>query len=271
MAMSTTSRSRRARGTRFRAAIAAFCLAVVLPFAPAAQAQDESWRAEFDKAVETAVSGDLKSGLQILSRLEQRHPDEPDIMRASAQILARVGRPIEALNRFRRLKTLTPNNLTDREAILFILLASGDARGYALERQELLEAYAATKSGQVTRSPNFAREFFRVGQTYNVDAFEYYPDSRAGSTEVYYVFVVRASGKPQAEILLAANEEKSAGFRADGRIGSEDKGYYLEYAPTGDAAGEERTVFAVYGGNRPPDYEKARNEVIRYLSERLDS
>lgn len=276
MAMTKSNPIRRASGAGLRAILAAACLlAVAVLGAPSVKAAGESWRPEFDQAVDTAVSGDLEGGLAILSRLEQEHPGEPDIMRATAQVLVRVGRPEEALKRFRRLKKLTPNNLTDREAILYIMLATGDDQSYELERQELLQAYVTTKAGKVTRSPNFAREFFEVGKTHNVDAFEFYPDSRVGSTDLYYVFVVRGKDVPEAQILLAANEEKSAQFRADGQIGSKDKGYYLEYAPKGGTAGETaggeaRTVAAVYGGNHPPSYQKARDEVIRYLSERLD-
>ena len=131
-----------ALGTTFRAVLAAACLAANVP---AAIAAGESWRDEFDQAVEIAVAGDLKGGLTVLSRLEDQHPDELEIIRVTAQLLARTGRNAEAIKRFHRLKETSPDNLTDREAILFLLLSDGDAEGLYLAEE--VKPHSGTGTG----------------------------------------------------------------------------------------------------------------------------
>jgi predicted Zn-dependent protease len=65
------------------------------------KAAGETWRGELDQAIELAVAGDLDGSLVILARLEGEHPDEPDIVRRTAQVLARSGKTAKASERFR--------------------------------------------------------------------------------------------------------------------------------------------------------------------------
>ncbi len=152
----------------------AYCLATP------AEAAGETWRGEFYQAVELAVAGDLQASRTILTRLEGQYPDEPEILRRSAQVLARSDRKSQAIERFHRLKQLSPDTFTDREQLLVLLLSDGAVESYETERRELLAAFEAAGDRELTRSANFIRELFVVEKTVNVDAYEFYPNSRSG-------------------------------------------------------------------------------------------
>ena len=245
----------------------AFCLSMP------AVAAEESWHGELDKAVELAVAGDLGASIAILTRLEGQHPDEPEIVRRSAQVLARNGRKPEAIERFRRLKQLSPDTFTDREQLLVLLLSEGDADSYKEERRELLEAFESAEGRDLTRSPNFVRELFVVEQTVNVDAYEFYPNSRSGSLTPYYMFIVKGSdGALKGHFLVAENSDKTAQLKSQGEISQNDSGYYLEFRRPSETQGDSKaTLITLLPGQRPPTYSRVREAVIAYLAKRLKS
>jgi tetratricopeptide (TPR) repeat protein len=238
-----------------------------------ANAAGETWRGEFDQAVELAVAGDLDASLAILARLEQQHPDEPEILRRSAQVLARSGNTSKAAERFQRLKQLSPDTFTDREQLLVLLLSEGAAGKYAAERRELLAAFEAAGDRELTRSPNFIRELFVVDKTVNVDAYEFYPNSRSGPLTPYYLFVLTDSdGVLKGHFLVAENSEKTAKLKEQGKISESGGGYYLEFRRASETSdGSKANLITLFPGARAPTYEQAREAVVTYISERQKS
>lgn len=237
------------------------------------KAAGEAWRGELDQAIELAVAGDLDGSLAILARLEGEHPDEPDIVRRTAQVLARSGKTAKASERFQRLKQLSPDTFTDREQLLVLLLSVGAVERYEKERQELLAAVKAAGDRQVTRSPSFVRELFVVDKRIKVDAFEFYPNSRDGTVTPYYFFISTGSdGELKGQFLMAADSEKTAKLKKNGKIAESDGGYYLELQPAPQSAeGAEGQLIALFPGARPPTYEQARELVVSFILERLKS
>jgi hypothetical protein len=214
------------------------------------KAAGEAWRGELDQAIELAVAGDLDGSLVILARLEGEHPDEPDIVRRTAQVLARSGKTAKASERFQRLKQLSPDTFTDREQLLVLLLSVGAVERYEKERQELLAAVKAAGDRQVTRSPSFVRELFVVDKRIKVDAFEFYPNSRDGTVTPYYFFISTGSdGELKGQFLMAADSEKTAKLKKNGKIAESDGGYYLELQPAPQSAeGAEGQLIALLRG-----------------------
>jgi len=241
-------------------------------WAAPATAAEEAWRGELDRAVELALTGDLEASRELLLKLEAEHPDEPEIVRRTAQVLARTNGRAEAIERFRQLKTLAPDTLTDREELLVLLLWDGDAEAYEKERRELLEAVAAAGDREVSRSPNFVRELFLVDKKINVDAYEYYPGTRSGPVTPYYLFVVTSvEGDLEGHFVVAENSEKTAQLRAQGEIGEGEKGYYLEFRrPVDGSGGSEATLVKLYPGAEPPAYEAARDAVVAEIATQIE-
>ncbi len=240
-------------------------------WATPAQAAGEKWRGEFDQAVELAVAGDLQASLTILTRLEGQHPDEPEILRRTAQVLARSDRKSQAIERFQRLKQLSPDTFTDREQLLVLLLSEGAADSYEQERRELLAAFEAAGDRELTRSANFIRELFVVEKTVNVDAYEFYPNSRSGPVTPYYLFVLTGSdGALKGHFVLAENSEKTTKLKEQGKISETDGGFYLEFRRASKTSGGSKaSLVNLFPGGRPPSYEQAREKVVTYISERL--
>jgi hypothetical protein len=238
---------------------------------PSAAAAGEAWRGELDQAVELAVAGDLDASLAILARLEGQHPDEPEILRRSAQVLARDGRKFQAVKRFQRLKQLSPDTFTDREQLLVLLLSEGQVERYESERRELLAAFEAAGDRELTRSPNFVRELFAIEKMANVDAYEFYPNSRSGPVTSYFLFVLTGSdGALKGHLVLAQNSEKTAMLKKQGQISETDGGYYLEFRRASEASGDgEAKLIGLFPGADPPPYEQVRKAVVAYISERL--
>jgi len=240
-------------------------------FAMPAAAAGEAWRGDLDQAVELAVAGDLDASLAILARLEGQHPDEPEILRRTAQVLARSGRTSKAAERFQRLKQLSPDTFTDREQLMVLLLSEGQVEKYEAERRELLAALEAAGDRELIRSPNFVRELFVVEKTINVDAFEFYPNSRSGSVTPYFLFIMTGpEGALKGHFLVAENSEKTAKLRGQGEISQSEAGYYLEFRQDSETGGEGKAnLVALLPGVEPPSYEKARIVVVTYISESL--
>lgn len=238
-----------------------------------AKATGEAWRGELDQAVELAVAGDFDASLTILARLEGKHPNEPEIVRRTAQVLARDGKTAKAAERFQRLKQLSPDTFTDREQLLVLLLSVGAVERYEKERQELLAAFEAAKDRQVTRSPSFIREFFVVDKRIRVDAFEFYPNSRSGTVSPYFFFISTGSdGALKGQFLVAKDSEKTAKLKKNGKIAETDGGYYLELQPAPQSSvSSEGQLIALFPGARPPSYEQAREVVVAFILERLRS
>ena len=256
--------------------ILCFALAVgllVCCLAVPANAAGETWRGDLDQAIELAVAGDLDASLAILGRLEGQHPDEPEILRRSAQVLARSDRKSQAMERFQRLKQLSPDTFTDREQLLVLLLSEGAAERYEAERRELLAAFEAAGDRELTRSPNFVRELFVVEKTVNVDAFEFYPNSRSGPVTPYYLFALTDSdGALKGHFVVAENSEKTAKLKEQGEISETDGGYYLEFRRASEASGGGKAkLITLFPGARAPTYEQAREAVVTYISERHKS
>jgi tetratricopeptide (TPR) repeat protein len=238
-----------------------------------ANAAGETWRGEFDQAVELAVAGDLDASLAILARLEEQHPDEPEIIRRSAQVLARSDRKSQAIERFQRLKQLSPDTFTDREQLLVLLLSEGAAESYEQERRELLAAFEAAGDRELTRSANFIRELFVIEKTVNVDAYEFYPNSRSGPLTPYYLFVLTDSGGAlKGHFVVAENSEKTAKLKEQGEISETDGGYYLEFRRASKTSGGGKAkLITLFPGAHAPTYEQAREAVVAYISERHKS
>ncbi len=245
----------------------AFCLATP------AQAAGETWRGEFDQAVELAVAGDLQASLTILTRLEGQHPDEAEILRRSAQVLARSGKTAKAAERFQRLKQLSPDIFTDREQLLVLLLSVGAVERYERERQELLAAFEAAGERELIRSPHFIRELFVVEKTVNVDAYEFYPNSRRGPVMLYYLFIVTGSDAAlKGQFLVAENSKRTVRLREHGKISKDDVGYYLEFSRASETSdGGEADLIALFPGAGPPPYERTREAVTTFILEHLQS
>lgn len=237
------------------------------------EAAGEAWRGDLDQAIELAVAGDLNASLKILARLEGEHPNEPDIVRRTGQVLARSGKAATAAERFQRLKQLSPDTFTDREQLLVLLLSVGAVERYEKERQELLAAFEAAGDREVTRSPSFVREFFVVDKRIKVDAYEFYPNSRSGSVTPYYFFISTGSdGALKGQFLMAKDSEKTAKLKKNGKIAETDGGYYLELRPAPHSADSgEGQLIALFPGARPPSYEQAREVVVSFILERLGS
>lgn len=237
-----------------------------------ALAAEEPWRGELDRAVELALSGDLEASRELLLTLEAEHPDEPEIVRRTAQVLARTNSRAEAIERFRRLKTLAPDTLTDREELLVLLLWDGDAEAYQKERRELLEAVAAAGGREVSRSPNFVRELFVIDKKINVDAYEYYPGTQSGPVTPYYLFVVTSlEGDLKGHFVVAENSEKTAQLQAQGEIGEAETAYYLEFRPPQEgSAGSEAALIELYPGAEPPAYATARDAVVAEIAAQIE-
>lgn len=269
MKLAVTRRITRPRILGLVLVIGWLALGAALP----AAAAGESWRGDLDRAVELALAGDFEASRDILLRLEGQHPDEPEIVRRTAQVLARTGQKPEAIERFRRLKRLSPDTLTDREELLILLLSEGEAESYQQERQELLATFEAAGDRELARSPNFIRELFVVDQKVNVDAYEYYPNSRSGHVTPYYLFVLTgADGALKGHLLLAENSEKTAEMKAQGEISQDDGGYYLEFRRPAEQSGDgEPSLVTLFTGARPPAYEQAREAVVAYIAARLES
>lgn len=263
------------RGSRHLALFLALAVALVgLVLTAPAGAEGESWRGKLDEAVELAVAGDLDGSLAILASLEAEHPDEPEIVRRTAQVLARGGKTAKASERFQRLKELSPDTFTDREQLLVLLLSVGAVDRYEQERAELLAAYEAAGDRPVTRSPSFVREFFVIDGRVKVDAFEFYPKSRDGTVTPYYGFYTMGSdGESKGQFLMATDSKKTAKMKANGKIAAADGGYYLEVVPVSQGAegGGEAQLVALFPGAQPPSYEEAREVVVTYILERLQS
>ena len=250
-------------------AIGWLALGAALP----ASAAGEAWRGDLDRAVEQALAGDFEASRDILLSLEAKYPKEPEIVRRTAQVLARTGQKPEAIERFRRLKSLSPDTLTDREELLVLLLSEGDAQSYQEERQELLSAFEAAGDRPVSRSEYFVRELFVVDQKVNVDAYEYYPGTHSGPVRPFYLFVLTDSeGALKGHFVLAEDSEKTAKLKEQGEISEADGGYYLEFWPPGEQsdAGEPRLVTR-FPGARTPAYDKAREAVIAHIAAGLES
>lgn len=253
-----------------------FALAVCLfayCLAGPANAAGETWRGELDQAIELAVAGDLDASLAILGRLEGQHPDEPEIIRRSAQVLARTDRTSQAMERFQRLKQLSPDTFTDREQLLVLLISEGAAERYEAERRELLAAFEAAGDRELTRSPNFIRELFVVEKTVNVDSYEFYPNSRSGPVTPYYLFVLTDTDDAlKGHFVVAENSEKTAKLKEQGKISETDGGYYLEFRRASDASGGGKAnLITLFPGARAPTYQQAREAVVTYISERQKS
>lgn len=246
---------------------------LVLGWALPAGAADEPWRGELDRAVELALAGDLETSRDVLLELEAQHPDEPEIVRRAAQILARTDQRDEAAERFQRLKSLAPDTLSDREQLLVLLLSDGKAESYRRERKELLEAYEAAGDRELERSPNFVRELFVVDQSANVNAFEYYPGTASGPVTPYFLFVMTDNqGELQGHFVIAENSEKTARMREQGELSESENGYYLEFRrPKTEASGDGKAILVnLFPGVRPPAYEQARDAVVAYIAAQIE-
>jgi hypothetical protein len=236
-----------------------------------AAAEGEAWRGELDRAVELALGGNLQASRDLLLQLEAEHPDEPEIVRRTAQVLARTDQQAEAIERFRRLKTLSPDTLTDREQLLVLLLGVGDAEAYKKERQELLAAYKAAGDRPVSRSASFVRELFMIDQKINVDGYEYYPGTHSGPVTPYYLFILTNSkGTLKGHFVLAEDSERTAKLKEQGKISEGDRGYYLEFRqPAGDSGGGDAVLITLFPGTRPPAYDQARDAVVAFVSAQI--
>jgi hypothetical protein len=238
-----------------------------------ASAAGEAWRGDLDRAVELALAGDFVASRDLLLRLEAKYPDEPEIVRRTAQVLARTGQKPEAIERFRRLKILSPDTLTDREELLVLLISDGKADSYEQERQELLAVFEAEGGRPVSRSEYFVRELFAVDQKVNVDGYEYYPGTHSGPVTPFYLFVLTDSeGALKGHFVLAEDSEKTAKLKEQGEISEGDLGYYLEFRPSAEQSGAgEPSQVTLFPGSRPPAYDKAREAVVAYIAAHLES
>lgn len=269
MTVVTTGRSLNARSITLAVAIAWLVLGAALP----AGAADEPWRGELDRAVELALAGDFETSRDLLLRLEAQHPDEPEIVRRAAQVLARTDQREEAIERFQRLKNLAPDTLTDREQLLVLLLSEGRSESYRHERKELLETFEAAGDREVSRSESFVRELFVVDKKVNVNAYEYYPGTASGPVTPYYLFVLTDSnGALKGHFVLAEDSEKTAKLKEQGEISEGDDGYYLEFRrPESESSGGKAILVTLFPGVRPPAYGQARDAVIAYIAARLET
>lgn len=242
-------------------------------WAPSAVAAGEPWREALDQAVKQAVAGNLEASRDSLLKLEKEYPDQPEIIRRTAQVLARTDQRAEAIKRFRQLISLSPDSLTDREDLLVVLLWDGQTTEYAKERHELLAAFKAAGDNAPAHSPNFVRELFAVDQTINVDAYEYYPGTHSGPVTPYYLFVVTDSnGTKKGHFVVAENSDKTAEMKAKGDISDTDRGFYMEFRQPVEQSNTQAPVLVTsFPGAHPPTYDKARQAVIAYIAAHLES
>ena len=76
----------------------------------------------------------------------------------------------------------------------------------------------------------------------------------------------------KGQFLMAADSEKTAKLKKNGKIAESDGGYYLELQPAPQSAeGAEGQLIALFPGARPPTYEQARELVVSFILERLKS